>query len=103
MTTKAYQTQATKNVYFNVTGDDVHFGVICPSKPRPIARILAEVEKHGMEIQAVEEPGEHVKSMLIIHARDAREGIGKVIPLKVQCRTAAEEMQSLLIDLDLTL
>ena len=35
--------------------------------------------------------------------QDAREGIGKVIPLKVQCRTAAEEMQSLLIDLDLTL
>lgn len=54
---------------FNVTGFDVHFGVICPSKPRPIARVIAKVEKHGVEVQSVELPGEHIKSMFIIRVR----------------------------------
>ncbi|KAK1402485.1 hypothetical protein POM88_002090 [Heracleum sosnowskyi] len=92
----AYQTQATENVYFNVTGVDVHFGVVCPHKPRPISQILAKVEKHGLRVQATALPGDHIKSLFIIHARDAREGIAKVIPLKVQCNMAAKDIQSLI-------
>ena len=68
-TSAAYQTQATENVCFNVTGVDVHFGVVCPRKPRPISQILAKVEKHGLRVQSTQLPGDHIKSLLIIHAR----------------------------------
>lgn len=68
-TAAAYQTQATENVSFNVTGVDVHFGVVCPRKPRPLSQIIAKVEKHGLEVQKTELPGDHMKSLFIIHAR----------------------------------